>query len=121
MLVHRVHSRCLLPFLTQQILLPVTFTQAKSKLKNPGLVYSYHGGNRKRDPKILAKNQIVVTTYETLASDATYHAKKGGDDYVPPCECVRWYRIICDECHQIRAASSKTSAVMSESRTISFF
>ena len=42
--------------------------EAKSKLKDPGMVYSYHGGNRKRDPKKLAMNSVVVTTYETLVS-----------------------------------------------------
>lgn len=59
--------------------------EAKSKLSDPGLVYSYHGGNRKRDPKILSKNAIVVTTYETLASDCFFHAGKSGSaSYCPP-------------------------------------
>ncbi len=53
--------------------------EAKSKLREPGLVYSYHGGSRKRCPKTLAKNAIVVTTYATLASDANFHAKKSND------------------------------------------
>jgi hypothetical protein len=35
-------------------------SEAKSKLKDPGLVYSYHGHGRKRDPNILAANAIVV-------------------------------------------------------------
>ena len=59
--------------------------EAKSKLTDPGLVYSYHGGNRNRDPKFLAQNAIVVTTYETLASDLTYHASKANNkSYCPP-------------------------------------
>lgn len=76
--------------------------EAKSKLSDPGLVYPYHGQSRKRDASILAKNAIVVTTYQVLASDATYHAKKAGDDYCPPLEQVRWWRIICDEGHSLR-------------------
>jgi SWI/SNF-related matrix-associated actin-dependent regulator of chromatin subfamily A3 len=52
--------------------------EARSKLSNPGIVYSYHGSGRKRDAKTLSSNAVVVTTYETLASDATYHAKKRG-------------------------------------------
>ena len=44
--------------------------EAKSKLKCPGLVYPYHGSNRKRDPVVLSENAIVVTTYETLSSCA---------------------------------------------------
>ena len=71
--------------------------EAKSKLKNPGLIYPYHGQNRNRDPKLLASNSIVVTTYDVIASDATHHAKKGGSNYCPPLEQIRWWRIICDE------------------------
>jgi SWI/SNF-related matrix-associated actin-dependent regulator of chromatin subfamily A3 len=88
--------------------------EAKSKLKDPGLVYSYHGGGRKRDAKALAANSIVVTTYETLASDATYHAKRSslGAEYAAPCEQVRWWRIICDESHSIRNKGAKSAAVL---------
>ena len=87
--------------------------EAKSKLSNPGLVYPYHGGSRKRDPSVLAQNSIVVTTYETLQSDVNYHSKKSSDpDYCPPCEQVRWWRIICDESHILRNASGKSNAVM---------
>ena len=87
--------------------------EARSKLKDPGLVYPYHGQNRKRDAKSLANNSIVVTTYQTLASDASYHAKRAGDDYCAPCEQVRWWRIICDESHSLReAGTQKSSAVM---------
>jgi SWI/SNF-related matrix-associated actin-dependent regulator of chromatin subfamily A3 len=90
--------------------------EAKSKLENPGLVYSYHGAGRKRDPQMLAQNSIVVTTYETLSSDATYHARKsteGADAYSAPCEQVRWWRIICDESHVLRNGSTKkTSAIL---------
>jgi hypothetical protein len=69
-----------------------------------GLVYSYHGCGRERNSKALAANSIVVTTYETLASDATYHANRSGEgtEYAAPCEQVRWWRIICDESHSIR-------------------
>lgn len=86
--------------------------EAKSKLKDPGLVYSYHGGSRKRNASILALNSIVVTTYATLASDATYHAKKSGPSYCPPCEKIRWWRIICDESHALRHDSATTKALM---------
>jgi SWI/SNF-related matrix-associated actin-dependent regulator of chromatin subfamily A3 len=88
--------------------------EAKSKLTDPGLVYSYHGGGRKRDAKALAANSIVVTTYETLASDATYHAKRSNDgaEYAAPCEQVRWWRIICDESHSIRNRGGKSAAVL---------
>ena len=77
--------------------------EAKSKLKNPGLVYSYHGGNRKRCPMTLANNAIVVTTYATLASDSNYWRNKTKDrNYCPPCEQIWWWRIICDESHALK-------------------
>jgi hypothetical protein len=57
-------------------------------------VYYYHGRSRKREAALLAKNSIVVKTYQVLAFDATYHAKKAGEDYCAPCEQVRWWRII---------------------------
>jgi hypothetical protein len=88
--------------------------EAKSKLKDPGMVYSYHGGGRNRDAEALATNAIVVTTYETLASDATYHATRSGEgaEYAAPCEQVRWWRIICDESHSIRNKGRKSDAVL---------
>lgn len=52
--------------------------KAKSKLKDPGLVYPYHGQSRKSNAAVLAQIAVVVSTYETLASDATYHAQKAG-------------------------------------------
>jgi hypothetical protein len=80
--------------------------EAKSKLENPGLVYPYHGNNRTRNALILAKNAIVVTTYQILASDFTYHAKKQGEGYCAPLEQVRWWRIIYDEGHSLRQAQT---------------
>lgn len=75
-------------------------------------MYPYHGLRRTRDAALLAKNSIVVTTYQTLASDATYHANKGGLDYCAPCEHVRWWRIICDESHSLREANTQKSAAV---------
>jgi SNF2 family DNA or RNA helicase len=86
--------------------------EAKSKLRDPGLVYPYHGVSRKRDANLLSKNSIVVTTYETLASDLHYHSKKKGAGYCPPLEQIRWWRVICDESHVMRSSSGKARAVM---------
>lgn len=88
--------------------------EAKSKLKDPGIVYPYHGQARKRDPNILASHSIVVTTYQIIASDKSHHAKKAGAGYCPPLEQVRWWRIICDEGHSLRQAQTQRSkAVLS--------
>ncbi len=89
--------------------------EANRQLKEPGLVYAYHGTNRKRDATILATNSIIVTTYATLAADVTYHAKqapKGENEYCPPCEQIRWWRIICDESHALKQDTAQTNAVL---------
>jgi SNF2 family DNA or RNA helicase len=90
--------------------------EASSKLNDPGLVYAYHGQNRTRDAMILAENTIIVTTYATLAADASYHAgkalKNGESSYCPPCEQIRWWRIICDESHILKYDTVQTKAVM---------
>ncbi|KAG7344196.1 DNA/RNA helicase, superfamily II, SNF2 family protein [Nitzschia inconspicua] len=81
--------------------------EAKSRLKNPGLVYPYHGQSRKRDANQLAMAEIVVTTYQVLASDATYHKQKGGEGYCAPLEQIRWWRIIADEGHSLREGNTQ--------------
>lgn len=88
--------------------------EAKSKLKDPGLVYSYHGQSRKRNALVLAQHALVVTTYAVLQSDAYHHASKSNDpDYCAPCEQIRWWRIICDESHSIRDANTKNFKALS--------
>ena len=88
--------------------------EAKSKLKDPGLIYPYHGPKRKRDAKKLSANSIVVTTYDILASDAFHHSKNYGTGYCPPLQQIRWWRIICDEGHSLRDSKSRRSkAVLS--------
>jgi SNF2 family DNA or RNA helicase len=72
-------------------------------------MHSDHGANRIRDSKVLAQNAIVVTTYATLSSDSNYHAKKAGADFCPPCEQIRWWRIICDESHALKDGNTQTS------------
>ena len=46
-------------------------SEAKSKLTNNAAlkIYEYYGSNRIRDSKKLAEYDLVVTTFETLASD----------------------------------------------------
>lgn len=88
------------------------WTEAKSKLSDPGLIYPYYGGKRIRDASKLARNAIVVTTYRVLASDDTYHRNKSlnPDEYCPPLEQIRWWRIICDEGHTLRQAGTQNSS-----------
>ena len=51
---------------------------------------------------------------EILKSDATFHAKKdGSDDYCPPLEQIRWWRVICDESQSLKQSNTqKSMAVM---------
>lgn len=80
--------------------------EAKSILKDPGLIYTYYGSGRITDPIKLAKNSIVVTTYNTLASDAS-RCKNGG-----PLQRIRWWRVICDESHTLRNETSMFRSLM---------
>ena len=64
--------------------------EAKNKLTDPGMVYPYHGGSRKRDPSILSQKDVVVTTYAVLASDNNYWRNKSKDpNYCAPCQKIR--------------------------------
>lgn len=86
--------------------------EARSKLKDPGLVYAYHGGSRKRNAFVLARNSIVVTTYATLASDkfySGYQKNVAEGEYCPPCEQIRWWRIICDESHVVKGGTQQVA------------
>jgi len=80
--------------------------EAKSKLQFPGLIYSYYGSGRVTDPIKLAENAIVVTTYNTLASDAS-RCSDGG-----PLQKIRWWRVICDESHTIRNETSMSRSLL---------
>ena len=88
--------------------------EAKKKLKDPGLVYPYHGSSRTKDPKVLGQKSIVVTTYATLASDDTYHRKSHIKHspltpYVPICGKFKWWRIILDESHAMKSTATNHS------------
>jgi SNF2 family DNA or RNA helicase len=79
-------------------------SDAKAKLQDPDLVCKYYSPKRTRDPMELAMYPIVVTTYNVMKSDATYHAKKSSDpDYCPPLEQIRFWRVICEESHSMPA------------------
>ena len=45
---------------------PPKQSQAKSKCTDSVKIYQYHGSNRNRDPKFLANQDIVVTTYQEI-------------------------------------------------------
>ncbi|NWU65379.1 HLTF factor, partial [Pterocles burchelli] len=58
-------------------------------------IYVYYGSDRSKDPSVLSKQDIVLTTYNILATD--YGVR--GDS---PLHKVEWLRIVLDEGHTIR-------------------
>ncbi|XP_068262161.1 helicase-like transcription factor isoform X2 [Nyctibius grandis] len=58
-------------------------------------IYVYYGSNRSKDPSVLSEQDIVLTTYNILATD--YGIR--GDS---PLHKVKWLRIVLDEGHTIR-------------------
>lgn len=79
--------------------------EAKSKTNGSLRIYQYHGCNRIRDPAKLAISfDVVVTTYATLASDWTRKDSAGS-----PLHEVQWYRVVMDESHCLKTASTTQS------------
>ena len=108
-------------------------SEAKSKMSDdcPLKIHEYHGTNRVRDAAKLAEYDLVVTTFETLASDwagltgGRGRKKKGVDGTLAaasvakeneapkntPCHKVNWHRVVLDESHKIKGKSGMTRAV----------
>ncbi|KAG0572879.1 hypothetical protein KC19_VG131700 [Ceratodon purpureus] len=81
--------------------------EVKSKLAANLNIYMYHGSKRIRDPKRLAKFDIVITTYATLGSDfskatqATRHGSGFAEQFCPLLT-VNWWRVVLDESHTVK-------------------
>uniref|UniRef100_A0A8B9Q5Y1 Helicase like transcription factor n=1 Tax=Apteryx owenii TaxID=8824 RepID=A0A8B9Q5Y1_APTOW len=70
-------------------------------------VYIYYGSDRNKDPAILSDQDVVLTTYNILATD--YGIR---DD--SPLHKIKWLRIVLDEGHTIRNPNAQqTKAVLS--------
>jgi hypothetical protein len=70
-------------------------------------LYTYYGQSRIRNPKILEKYDVVITTYSTLTSDNKSNSK------INPLKRVNWFRLVLDEGHMIRNPSAQqTKAVL---------
>ncbi|XP_059650897.1 DNA repair protein RAD5B [Cornus florida] len=65
-------------------------------------VFIHYGGDRTNDAKVIAKNDVVVTTYGVLTS--CY--KSDGENSI--FHRIEWHRVVLDEAHTIK--SSKTLA-----------
>lgn len=69
----------------------------------------HHGPQRTKDPKVLAKYDVVITTYQILVSE---HGNSHEDPSKHPqvgCFGVYWYRVILDEAHSIKNRNAKAT------------
>ncbi|MBA0817205.1 hypothetical protein Gohar_001789, partial [Gossypium harknessii] len=68
-------------------------------------LYVHYGQSRPKDAKLLAQNDVVITTYGVLASEfSTENSEDNGGLY-----SVRWFRIVLDEAHTIKSSKSQIS------------
>ncbi|KAL3850342.1 hypothetical protein ACJIZ3_012224 [Penstemon smallii] len=68
-------------------------------------IYVHYGQSRSKDAKILAQNDVVLTTYGVLASEfSTEKAEDNGGLF-----SVRWFRVVLDEAHTIKSSKSQVS------------
>jgi|AntAceMinimDraft_5_1070358.scaffolds.fasta_scaffold12447_3 SNF2 family DNA or RNA helicase len=88
--------------------------EARSKMdaNNSLRIHMYHGTKRIKDPKKLAEDfDLVVTTYQTLASD------RGKLTINHPTSQIEWFRIVLDEAHMAKSAVTAQSKVCFELRS----
>jgi len=76
-------------------------------------IYVYHGSTRTRDPSFLAKHDIVLTTYATLAAeippDSSKNLKRPPKQEPAALLEVQWFRVILDEAHTIKDRNTRTA------------
>ncbi|KAK0640974.1 SNF2 family N-terminal domain-containing protein [Cercophora newfieldiana] len=68
----------------------------------------HHGPQRTKDPKVLAKYDVVITTYQILVSEHGNSSSKP-DGLQAGCFGVHWYRVILDEAHSIKNRNAKAT------------
>ncbi|OMO58307.1 SNF2-related protein [Corchorus capsularis] len=68
-------------------------------------LYIHYGQSRPKDAKLLAQNDVVITTYGVLASE--YSAENSEDN--GGLFSVQWLRIVLDEAHTIKSSKSQIS------------
>ncbi|KAI4716965.1 SNF2 family DNA-dependent ATPase domain-containing protein [Aureobasidium sp. EXF-10727] len=86
----------------------------------PLRVYTHHGaGKKSMSPQDFSQYDVVITTYQTLASDWASGSQRPKSKGL---YSVRWRRIILDEGHNVRNPSSKgasaVTAVLARSRWV---
>ncbi|KAK4943620.1 hypothetical protein LTR28_008421, partial [Elasticomyces elasticus] len=71
-------------------------------------VLVHHGPSRTKSAYELKKYDVVITTYQILASE---HASSSDDPSGPQIGCfgVHWYRVMLDEAHSIKNRNAKST------------
>lgn len=54
-------------------------------------VYVFHGPKREKDPRMLARNDIVITTYNTISSELGEEKSKSDDEDSDNFIDDKWY------------------------------
>lgn len=81
-------------------------------------VYVHHGNSRKQDLEALSMHDVVITTYNVLSIEYGRMVKAGSnlkydDDgrpvYAAPLHAINWHRVVLDEAHTIKDASTAQS------------
>ncbi|KAH8592908.1 DNA repair and recombination protein RAD5C [Bisporella sp. PMI_857] len=70
-------------------------------------VHIYHGSSRHKDIQKLAEYDLVITTYGSVASE--YNRRSNQKDGAYPLEEINWFRVVLDEAHMIREATTQQS------------
>ena len=87
--------------------------EARSKLDGAGglRIHMYHGQKRIKGAARLANDfDLVVTTYQTIASD------RGKFGLNHPTARIEWYRVVLDEAHMAKSATTAQSRACHELR-----
>ncbi|KAK3316329.1 SNF2 family N-terminal domain-containing protein [Apodospora peruviana] len=68
----------------------------------------HHGPQRTKDASVLARYDVVITTYQILVSEHG-HSSPEPSGLQAGCFGVHWYRVILDEAHSIKNRNAKAT------------
>ncbi|KAJ1656085.1 hypothetical protein IWQ61_004281 [Dispira simplex] len=75
-------------------------------------IYVYHGPSRERRPEILTQYDVVITTYNLIASESAKSEPYPTDS--GPLFLIKYWRVILDEAQVIKNKSTRVSIAVSQ-------